>query len=355
MHYAKAKLMYEMEPNQTVQNTDNKIPRTMLALRQYKAGGELFVEQLPVPVPGPGQILVKMHAAPINPSDLSQLQGTYAQKSNFPFTPGIEGSGRVVAAGKGLVPKLWKQKRVACSSTTGLGGTWAQYMLTSAMHAIPLKSNITYQQGAMLIVNPMTAMAFVEIAKKGKHKAIVNTAAASVLGNMLAKLCAKNGIKLMNIVHRNEQAEMLMQQGQKYVLNSQSANYVSQLDDFCKTNNVTLFFDAVGGSHTSVLLDLAPQKSKIIVYANLSDDNVCFDPRGLLQNDKAIGGFFLANWSAKQNTLKTLQMANRIQNLTKDTLNIPVRKCFTIENANQALSLYRNNMTGGKILFKFDD
>ena len=179
------------------------IPEKMLAIRQKEAGGRLSLEELDIPRPGRGDVLVKVDASPINPSDLALLGGGYLQR-NYPFTPGLQGSGTVVLSGRGIMPGLRMGKRVACSPSSGGDGTWAEYMVTSAMRTVPLPRNVSMDQGSMMLVNPMTAMAFILLAKEGKHRAMVNNAAASSLGKMLIRMCQRTGIPLINIVRKEE-------------------------------------------------------------------------------------------------------------------------------------------------------
>ena len=132
------------------------------------------------PRPGIGQVLVRMAAAPINPSDIGFLQGSYGAHGGASAVPGFEGSGTVVAAGGGYLTRLLLGRRVAFSDASG--GTWAEYHAANASLCVPLKKDITLEQGAMLLVNPLTALALLSIARQGRHKALVNTAAASALG-----------------------------------------------------------------------------------------------------------------------------------------------------------------------------
>ncbi|MEZ5012304.1 MAG: alcohol dehydrogenase catalytic domain-containing protein [Bacteroidales bacterium] len=162
------------------------IPEIMKGLVQLHPGGPVEVADIPVPSPGKGEVLVKMAAAPVNPSDLSQLNGTYAVKPDYPYVPGIEGSGLVVASGKGLLPFLRNGKRVACTSMPGKGGTWAEYMVTSAMRVIPIEKEISYTEGAVMLVNPLTAIAFLSMAKEGDHRSVVNTLPLHRLGRWLS-------------------------------------------------------------------------------------------------------------------------------------------------------------------------
>ena len=331
------------------------LPRTMKAVRQLEAGGELTVVELPLPNPGKGEVLVRMAASPFNPSDLSLLKGVNLEKPVYPLTPGLEGSGTVVASGGGVLADLRMGKRVTCSSTEGYGGTWAEYMLTSAMRVIPIKKTIGMEQGAMLIVNPMTALAFMNIAKEGRHKAIVNNAAASVLGKMLIKLCAGSQLPLINIVRRNEHVEMLKKQGAEYVLNSEDEDFEIRLKELTHQLHATLLFDAVGGNQTAKLVDAAPYGSTIVVYSNMSDEPFSIEPRTLIQADKSIKSFFLGGWASKRSILQTLKAARQVQALAGDELSSKVQKRYPIEQADEALNYYLNHMTGGKVLLVMDD
>jgi NADPH:quinone reductase-like Zn-dependent oxidoreductase len=114
------------------------IPTKMRAVVLVESGANPSIAEIPVPQPGPGEVLVKMFASPINPSDLAFLAGGYGIKKEFPVVPGFEGSGTVVASGKGILPKLWLGKKVACAASPKYNGCWAEYMVTSAGSCVPL-------------------------------------------------------------------------------------------------------------------------------------------------------------------------------------------------------------------------
>src|SRR4051812_4493901 len=153
------------------------IPQTMRAVQLLNYDGRpesiSFIDNLPVPQPGPGQVLVKVAASPINPSDLAFLAGMYGFKKPLPAIPGFEGSGTVVAAGAGTMTRFLNGKRVACTAADPKipGGMWAEYVVTSAQLCIPLSKHVTMEQGAMMLVNPISAWAMVDEARKADHKA----------------------------------------------------------------------------------------------------------------------------------------------------------------------------------------
>lgn len=131
----------------------------MQAVQQDEADGPLILREVPVPEPRAGQVLVRMAASPINPSDLGALGGTsYREERSYPFTPGIEGNGTVVAAGDGLLARFLNGRRVACSALQPGDSAWAQYMVTSASLCTPLQYDVGLEEGAMLLVNPTTML-----------------------------------------------------------------------------------------------------------------------------------------------------------------------------------------------------
>ena len=194
------------------------IPATMRAvqLRAYDGNPEsIAVAELPVPRPGPGQVLIRVAASPINPSDLMFIRGLYGFKKPLPATPGFEGSGTVVEAGSGTMPRFLKGRRVACAAADPniAGGMWAEYLVTSAQLCVPLSKQVDMEQGATMLVNPLTAWALMEEARLGRHRAVVQTAAASALGRMVVRLGQRFSVPTINVVRRAEQVGTPTQDG----------------------------------------------------------------------------------------------------------------------------------------------
>lgn len=166
-----------------------------------------------------------MLAAPINPSDLAFIGGGYQSVKKLPTTPGFEGAGLVVENGGGMMGWSMVGKNVAISVQKGNTGTYGQYAIVDAMTCMTLPSEISIEQGSMSFVNPLTAMAMLDIVQSGSYKAMIHTAAASSLGRMLNRLFQAEEIPLINIVRRDEQAELLKKEGAKYILNSETAGF----------------------------------------------------------------------------------------------------------------------------------
>jgi len=294
---------------------------------------------------------VKILASPINPSDLSLLEGSFGDKREYPIIPGIEASGIVVEAGSGLIPKMRLNKKVSCV-TSGKGGTWAEYMITDAKKCIVIDDKVDNFQAASFIVNPLTALAFIDIAKKNNHKAIVNNAAASNLGKMLINLANKNSIEIINIVRRNEQIESLKEYGAKYILNSSEIDFLEKLKELSHKLDTKLFYDAIGGEQSKTLLNAAPNGSEIIVYAKLDKNDIEIDPVDIIQKEKKISGFLLSNYTSKKNIFKTLIDINKVKKMLGNELSTNVNKTFSLEECNSAISYYQSNMSKGKVYFE---
>ena len=321
----------------------------MAAVRQYRPGGALEMEQVEVPRPGPGEVLVKMGASPVNPSDLALLAGGYLERS-YPFTPGLEGSGTVVLAGKGIFPRIRLGKRVACSPAHGRDGTWAEYMITSAMNTAPLPRRISMEEGAMMLVNPMTAMAFIQMARQGKHRGMINNAAASSLGKMLIRLSKKQDIPLINIVRREEQVEELKRMGTTHVLNSSSESFNTTLRNLAAELNATLILDAVTGEETSLLLDAAPRGATLVAYARLSGDPIRIDPRALMSKEKKVTGFMLANWLNQKGLFFKIRFISSVRRELDGSLSSHISRSYPLERVEEAITQYRGHMSEGKII-----
>ena len=234
------------------------------------ADGTLTVEvaESTFPDPKPSQVLVRMEAAPINPSDLALLFGP-ADLENAEFSPGKivakmpepfasgakgrhgqrlpvgnEGAGTVVAAGDSDAAQALMGQRVACVP----GNAFSQYALAEAAMCLPL-GDVSSEDGASAFVNPMTALGFVETAKMEGQKAIVHLAAASNLGQMLNKICLEDGIELVNIVRKQEQVDLLKGLGAKYVVNSSDDDYMKQLRSAIDETDAFFGFDPIGGGN----------------------------------------------------------------------------------------------------------
>lgn len=326
---------------------------TVAVLNSYSGADALSIERRPTPTPGRNEVLVKVAFSPLNPSDLATLVGYYGLKNPTPIVPGGEGSGEVVAAGSGAISRYFLGKRVACSGWGIGGGVWSEYVVKSVKGGVlPLNKSLSLEQGAMSIVNPLTASAFIDISKKGGHKAILLTAAAGSLGKMVNSLGRKEGIQIVNVVRRDAQVDLLKAQGADIVLNSNEEGFEQKLHDACHQTNTRLAFDAVAGQLTNQLLKAMPPNSKVTVFSALSRQAVQASPDLLIFENKMVDNFWLGPWISKQSIVKMLLLWKRAQKQIPGHLKSEIRRIYPINEVKEAIRDYTSQMTGGKILLR---
>ena len=268
----------------------NKTTGLQLRSRISKSGElELSLAKIDLPEPGPDQVLVKIEATPINPSDLGLLLGPadmatakaagsgdgikitakvpaaalpgLAARLDESMPVGNEGAGTVLKAGSSEAAQALLGKTV---SMVG-GSMYAQYRLLKATDCQPLPAGTSAAEGASWFVNPLTALGMTETMKREGHKALVHTAAASNLGQMLNKICLEDGIGLVNIVRSPEQAKLLHGIGAKHVVDSTSPGFIEELTNALVETGATIAFDAIGGgklaSQILTCMEMALNKS----------------------------------------------------------------------------------------------
>ena len=250
------------------------LPRTGVELRSLVTPDgtlELSLHEVAVPAPAADEVVVRVEASPINPSDLGVLipgadmsaatvTGTaerpvltaplptgaltgLAARVGTSLPVGNEGAGTVVAAGESEASQALLGKTVGIAG----GGMYAQYRVINAAACLELQEGATARDGASSFVNPLTALGMVETMRREGHSGLVHTAAASNLGQMLVKLCLADGVPLVNIVRKAEQEEILRTLGAVHVCNSASPSFETDLVEALKQTSATLAFDATGG------------------------------------------------------------------------------------------------------------
>jgi NADPH2:quinone reductase len=250
------------------------LPDTALELRSLVTSQgtlELSLHDVPVPTPAANEVLVRVEAAPINPSDLGLLvanadmaTATVAGTPQRPIVTaslgpgalealsarvdqslpvGNEGAGVVVAAGSSEAAQALLGSRVGVAG----GAMYTQYRVIDASACLVLPEGATAKDGASSFVNPLTALGMLETMRREGHAGLVHTAAASNLGQMLVKLCMKDGVPLVNVVRKPDQEALLKSLGAVHVVNSTSPTFTAELTEALKATSATLAFDATGG------------------------------------------------------------------------------------------------------------
>jgi len=352
-----------MEHSQEQQNSNSvdapsksikeKKEGTMIAAFVQEYGKPLIIKETSIPKPQNGEVLIKVEGAPINPSDLEILKGVVNHMPALPYQLGVEGSGTVISSGGGLMARAMVGKRVSFATQPGKSGSWAEYAIAPAQFCCPLDNNVSFDQGACGIVNPFTAIAFLEVIKREKYKAIVQNAAASQLGRMIIKLLKSEGVKVINVVRKPEQVKLLKEEGADIILNSEDKTFEEELRKKAFELQATCLLEPVCGEKTHQMLRALPPESTCYIYGHLSHEELThIDFNDLLTQNKTIKSFMVNNWLNNQGIFTKISVVRRVQKMLAHDLRSVIAKTFHIEEINNALKYYCDHMTEGKVLIK---
>jgi NADPH:quinone reductase-like Zn-dependent oxidoreductase len=372
----------------------SEIHNTGLQLRSLiKKGGELEISLVSVPTPEPAEdeVLVRVEATPINPSDLGLLVGAadmataksagtkvapvvtakvpeaamkaMAARLDESLAVGNEGAGVVVKTGSSDAAKALMGKTVAMIG----GAMYAQYRCVKARDVLVLPEGTSAADGASWFVNPLTALGMTETMRRENHKALVHTAAASNLGQMLNKICLKDDIALVNIVRSPEQAAILRNIGAKHIVDSSAAGFMDDLTDALVETGATLAFDAIGGGKLAgqilTCMEIAANKTakvysrygssvhkQVYIYGSL-------DPRPVELNRAfgmawGVGGWLLTPFLMKIGRADGERLRQRVASELKTTFASHYTQVVSLQEALQLsnIAVYAKRATGEKFL-----
>eukprot|EP01006_Ploeotia_vitrea_P000719 TRINITY_DN103532_c0_g1_i1.p1 TRINITY_DN103532_c0_g1~~TRINITY_DN103532_c0_g1_i1.p1 ORF type:complete len:456 (+),score=90.95 TRINITY_DN103532_c0_g1_i1:82-1368(+) len=312
----------------------------------------LVVQEVDVPMPKPGELLIKVEWSTVNPSDLSYLAGTYGRKLEPPCGAGFEGCGTVCSHGGGFSGMTMGArlvgKKVAFFSPDGC---WAEYTTAGSMSVVELPATADLKQCASPLVNPLTAAAFLEIAKGQKLTSMIHTAAASALGQMLIRMANQERIHVICVVRRDEQVEACRKAGATHVFNSTAESFPADLIECATKLQCKMAFDAVGGDLTAHLIKAMVPGGTAYVYGGLGLQNPNCEIRELIFNKKTITGFWLTEYLGNKNLLSKFNLTRKLPKLLLEGgAKTDYARTCTFEELGDAIPQYVKNMTGGKIL-----
>ena len=354
---------------------------------------EISIVNAAMPVPSENEVLIKVEAAPINPSDLAllisfaadldsiELSGEdEASKTTIKIRPGLmaalkgrvdqplsagnEGAGIVVGAGEKATALIGKTVGVAG------GSMYSQYRCATASSCLVMDEGITSTEAASSFVNPLTALAFVETMKMENHAALVNTAAASNLGQMLVKICKDDEIPLVNIVRKPEQVKILKDLGAEYICDTSQSDFMKDLVEALISTGATLGFDATGGGNEGKLpgqilaaMEIAANKTakeysrygsdvykQVYIYGGLDPTPTVLNRSYGLQ--WGIGGWLLTPMIGRIGMERFAEMRQRVVREIKTTFASHYTQEISLEDMLQPdnIKAYAKQGTGAKYL-----
>ena len=367
---------------------------TGLQLRSLlKKTGELEISLANVSTPEPAddEVVVRVEASPINPSDLGLLIGpadmstakvsgtkdqpvftakvpdaalkALAARLDESMPVGNEGAGVVIKTGSSDAAKALQGKTVSMIG----GAMYSQYRVLKAKDVMELPAGTSAAEGASWFVNPLTALGMTETMRREGHKALVHTAAASNLGQMLNKICLKDGIGLVNIVRSQEQADILHKIGARHVVDSSVPTFMDDLTNALVETGATIAFDAIGGGKLAgqilTCMEIAANKTakvysrygstvhkQVYVYGSL-------DPRPIELNRAfgmawGVGGWLLLPFLMKIGPADGAKLRQRVVDELKTTFASHYTQVVSLQEALQLsnIAVYNKRATGEKFL-----
>ena len=312
----------------------------------------LQVRELPVPTPVRGEVLVRMIASPINPSDLLYIQGNYGLTPTLPATPGFEGVGIVERSGGGLLGWLRKGKRVVVLGSRT--GSWAEYAIATAKQVFPVPATIPDDQAASFFVNPATALVLTrQVLAVPPGEWLLQTAAGSALGKMVIRLGKRFGFRTVNVVRRREQVEELKKLGADAVLVESDGPIAEQVKRVTG-DGVRYAMDPVGGALGSQVVDSLSAGGTFVMYGLLSGEPVSVDPRFLITGSKRVQGFWLADWAKHASIIEKLRMMRQVRHLIAEgVLATDVGTVYPLDQVADAVKHAATPGKSGKVLLRF--
>lgn len=254
----------------------------------------LELREVTLPALGEGQVLIEVILAPVNPSDLMYVQGSYGRPRTEGSPAGFEGVGRVIE-GKGSAAEKLLGQRVAFLGT--VSGSWAGHAISDAALCIPLRDDLRDEDGAALIVNPLTAVALLELVRASGAKSFVLNAAGSQLGRLILGLARDEGFEPIAVIRRPEDREALLGLGAREVLVSGTGDFREKAQAALKSLKPRILLDAVGDQIAADLFFAMPTQARWISYGKLSSEAPRLGQIGqLIFMDKHIEGFWLSRW-----------------------------------------------------------
>jgi NADPH:quinone reductase-like Zn-dependent oxidoreductase len=321
----------------------------MRALVLEAPGAPLRLEQVPCPVPAAGEVLVRVAASPINPSDLAMLQGEYGLGWPYPLIPGLEGSGVVVATGGGVMARLVRGRNVALVGETQ--GLWAEYVVVPARRVLPLPRDLPLGVAASCFVNPLTAMALVQEVLDAGQTCAVSTAAGGALAAMIRRRAAQKGVEIINVLRRPAQVAALKAEGARHVLDETGADFDAALAATCRELRCRVAFDAVGGAMTYRLAEALRGGGRILVYGGLSGQPSRLHPGTMIFKGLQVQGFWLPHRLERMAAPRVfMRMREVTRALQSGFAQTRVARVVPLSEAARAPADYASDMSGGKMV-----
>jgi NADPH:quinone reductase len=342
--------------------------------------GDIRIEDVPVPEPGPGQVRVRMLMAPVNPSDLNFVRGTYyraleriiwnqgqtaagrrvcfdpARLAECPVPPyalGLEGVGMVDACGGGLLARRLRGKRVAVGGIPP-NGTWQEFVVVDARRAVPVPDGLPDDQAAMYLANPISAQVMVrEVLDVPRGDWVLLTAAGSALGKSVVRMGKRDGFRTICVVRSAVNSAELTALGADAVIETDRQDLIGEVARITQGCGVAYALDCVGGRLAGEVVRCLGLGGHLVIYGTLADSPIEVAGRDLMMPMAKVSGFYLGNWMAQQSPLDMLRMLRAVKRLTLEgVFHSDVSATFPLVEAARAVAASLEPGRTGKVMLR---
>ena len=303
----------------------------------------LRVEDVPDLTPKPGEILVRMLAIPIHPADLLVMRGRHVFQATYPTGTGIEGAGRVIAHGEGVTTPALGQR-----VSLPFGGTWAEQVTIPADAAIPLPDEMDLHQGALLALNPVTALGLVRGMQPGQW--LLHNAANSSLARLITRVAAHKGIHSISVVRRAGMEEELKANGANHVM-VDGEDLAPRVRSYLGGSGADRALDAVAGDAAGRLFDAVKDFGTLTCYGLLGSDNIVFDAAQFVFRDVHVQGYSRLRYlrGLSKPDAEALY-ADLLDCQKRGLFETPILQTFGFEDIHDAVELAERSGGQGKVL-----
>lgn len=303
------------------------------------------------PEPGPGQVVVALEAAPINPSDLLLITGHYGYRPSLPAALGAEGVGRIVAVGHGVDPVRIGERVLIVPTLRD--GTWQDQTVIDATGVVPVDSEADALQLAMLGINPLTADLLLRCADVAPGAWVAQTGANSAVGRYVIALARRAGVRTLNVVRRPDVAEELLEIGADAVVVS-GPDLEEQVEKVLGDERIALLLDPIGGDAVDWLTAWLGFGATVVSYGAMSRAPLVLSVPSLIFGDVRVRGFWLNHWLENSSADEISAAYTRLAALVADgTLHAPVAATYPLDQYRDALAHAAESGRDGKVLFRW--
>ncbi len=308
----------------------------------------LRLVERPMPEPGPGQVRVKLVLSPIHNHDLMIITGHYGFKPQLPHVPGTEALGVVDKLGEGVT-----NLRVGQRVTGGASAAWAEYYLANAQSLVPVPDGVDEATACQLVSMPLSAFRLLGELEVKPGEWVAQNAANGAVGKIVAKLAAEQGVRVLNIVRREEAVAELAAEGIGDAVSSEHEDWQQRARAITGGAPIRRALDSVAGRASDELLDLVAEEGWLISFGALSGRPVTINADNLLFKRAVVKGF----WAAKPSTFHTPEqiraaLLDFVRRAAEGSLKLPIAEVFSLEQAAEAAEASNAKGRQGKIAIR---